>query len=92
MVSRIEGEEFETDRNGKIVGACAIGMIIIARAGTLDRGDCEETLAEVISELKNIAHYHTTGSRTLSGLVVNRNDENHWPPEEIANELEQLGF
>jgi hypothetical protein len=69
-------------RKGQVHSACAIGMMAVARAGSLDNIACRAELDKLRRELVK---------KELKGLIIGMNDQQKLTPEEIAAKLKEKG-
>ena len=78
--------------NGPIVKACAVGMIAIAKAGSLDVLATEEALGELTKEYSSIRIQGRPFNEDLSDFIATLNDKHKRTPEQIAQRLEKEGY
>lgn len=87
QVKPIRGIFLAPSKTGKVRGACAIGMMAVAKAGTLDHVECERALAGITGPWDK----DEPGSETLSE-INHRFEQERQSPAQIARWLESEGL
>jgi len=77
-------------RDGKIQSACAVGMMVVASTGSVDADVCFGAEPKLTRWLNTLYCPYT--ERPLADYIVERNDTHKLSPEQIANNLENMGF
>ena len=79
------------DHNRTVTEACAIGMMTIAKMGSLD-GDILEHEASELDDTMAQLPDPTGRKNNLSMLITSLNDDEAKTPEQIAEILKQHGY
>jgi hypothetical protein len=86
-VKPIRHQWFTTDDGHTIVGACVIGMIAVAKTGSLNLLECQATLNGLLDELNNQSQFLSSQMVDLYEAKAHKKS-----PEEVADWLEAKGL
>lgn len=88
QVGYIRHDYFEFE-DGQVVGACAIGMMVVALVGSTDQNKCDDALGSFMDEMDKIDKKEP-GDFGLTGSVIVMNAA--MTVEEIAQKLRAKGY